>query len=1620
MLTRNPGNAFITFTLLLICTLPFALNLFGFDFGSLPHPLSTGNLVNSSVPTEGVFYAIEGTFHHALLEWAGVCLAFLTAAISVIHYYIRRDISVAILGLAILSAGTVDSFHALAATRMIHSSIPNTEYILFTWSIARIFHAFVLIAGISVSFWAVKRQQALLHKSSKHNQLTTLAITGVMSVGLAYATLYITAQSVHIPQTIYSNALVTRPLDVMALGMFLLVASLFWTSYRKKPSIVKLAFLLSCIPEVFTQIYMAFGSTSLFDNAFNIAHFMKVLAYSTVFLGIIIQLVISSSKYSSLDTKPNTIKQHSNTFSNDKTVQVGKVKQPLSVLIPTTAFLLAMVVSLTVSVTYYLEDVKRLNQNKLNELTLESQLLESHFQSLLSQSAQDVLFLSNTPPIQTIIESQYSNNADLFDQWSAQLDIIFRELINVKPLYQQLKFIGINSDGKELLSSLKRHFSIYRNPEQHLQHHNNNNDFRETLSLKKGQVFFSAIKLNKHKGKTVLPHQPVIYIQTPVFNHLTGEIFGAISLSLLIDPFFESLIQFESDLILTNANGDYLHHPLLEKRYAFELNNEENLFIDFPVLKQKINTELSEVALSNIENSDGTQYNAYIKQLKTEKYGQSEPLYLLLLSNNKTLEASLSQLKNRSLILAIGLSLVALALAIIASHRITRPLRVLSEAVNEYESTGTIGVLPIEAKDEVGVFSRSFHNMMQRVDAVFNELQEQKFALDQHAIVSITDLKGVISYANNKFCEISGYQIEELIGQNHRIAKSGVHSTQFFTDIFKVIAAGGVWQGEMCNKNKSGDYYWVNSTIVAFKNLEGKPQSYVAIRTDITERKLAEAELVLSKEVAEETLKSKSEFLASMSHEIRTPMNGVLGMLGLLLNTNLNQEQSHRARIAESSAQSLLTIINDILDFSKIEAGKLDLEMLNFNLPKMLGSFSESMAQMAQVKDLELILDTTRLLESDIIGDPGRIRQILTNLVSNAIKFTENGEVIIRANLHEYNEKHWMLEFQIRDTGIGIPTKKQAKLFDAFSQVDASTTREFGGTGLGLSIVKQLCRLMQGDVTLKSEEGKGSTFFCNMIVEKTDQVSISMPRVDISNLNILIVDDNDTNLDVLHSQLLTWGSSVTEAKSGEQALSICAERAACTHLPFFDLAIIDMQMPKMDGAELGKTLAMQPDYQSMKLVMMTSMNFQGDAKKLAQLGFSAYFPKPATTSDLFDSINVLAEGGEALEHADPLVTKHSLKSLNKNSPGQEVENKRQLWPEKTRVLLVEDNQINQLVATTILKENGLHADVAGNGIEALSSLTSAPLDAPFSVVLMDCQMPEMDGYECSQSIRAGKAGERNNEIPIIAMTANAMQGDKDKCLAAGMSDYLSKPINTIALLDKLQKWLKLPIKEEIQEQVQKQTAQLPAEQIENDVNKIWDEAEVLERIGGKADFLIVLINNFLQDRYTKSEEIKQAFKEDNFRYIRELAHSVKGVAGQLAGKKMMSVSAKLEEAAKTKNRAKTEALIPEFEHALKELSTVFDEHVEKHSVQTDQNKNEEIIPIVELTNKLSSLKKMLHNSDYIDPDDLLFLSHGHQDAHAVSLLKKFKQQIIQFDNAAALTTLTEITNHINIDIEQVE
>ncbi|MFD2165067.1 response regulator [Thalassotalea euphylliae] len=577
----------------------------------------------------------------------------------------------------------------------------------------------------------------------------------------------------------------------------------------------------------------------------------------------------------------------------------------------------------------------------------------------------------------------------------------------------------------------------------------------------------------------------------------------------------------------------------------------------------------------------------------------------------------------------------------------------------------------------------------------------------------------------------------------------------------------------------NGEVRHLKASAITKKNEHGEVTNMVGVNYDVTEQVHNELALTKAKVEAEAAAKAKSEFLASMSHEIRTPMNGVLGMLELLKDEELSPDQSHKVKIATSSANSLLSLINDILDFSKIDADKLDIESIPFDLNQMLSELVEALATQAESKQLELILDTVSIAESHVIGDPSRIRQILTNLISNAIKFTHEGEVVVSASMAEDGVDNWRLILSVKDTGIGISDDKKHLLFESFRQLDASTTRNYGGTGLGLAIVKKLCLLMDGDIRVDSNN-TGSEFICDIRVGKSEQVTTEMPSVDMSALHILVVDDNTTNREVIAKQLMKWGIKVTLAESAQQAIEQCHYQLAQNN-PMFDIAILDMQMPNMDGEALAVGLKANPEFSGMKLVMMTSMQSRGDGKHFANLGFSGYFPKPVVRADLFAALHIIADGGSALERAKPLVTQHYIKEIHDPNALQTDSADTSIALDALNILLVEDNRVNQMVAKGVLNKMGLDCDIAINGVDALNKMR----EKHYQLALMDIQMPEMDGYEATQRIRQGEAGDNHRDIKIIAMTANAMSGDREKCIAAGMDEYLAKPINKEALHDRL-------------------------------------------------------------------------------------------------------------------------------------------------------------------------------------------------------------------------------------------
>jgi len=535
---------------------------------------------------------------------------------------------------------------------------------------------------------------------------------------------------------------------------------------------------------------------------------------------------------------------------------------------------------------------------------------------------------------------------------------------------------------------------------------------------------------------------------------------------------------------------------------------------------------------------------------------------------------------------------------------------------------------------------------------------------------------------------------------------------------------------------------------------------YMAVYTDITELKKAE-------EAAKEASRIKSEFLANMSHEIRTPMNGIFGMTELVLETQLTNEQRDYLETVKTSAESLMTIINDILDFSKIEAKKIELESIPFHLRDTVHSIVASLALMAEKKGLELAYDIASDVPNRVTGDPGRLRQILTNLIGNAIKFTTKGEVIVTLRAEVIDRSKAKLNFQVRDTGIGISPEKINLIFAPFSQADGSTTRVFGGTGLGLTICQQLVELMGGRMGVESEAGKGSTFHFSVNIglreEEKDGLPIPVSFKDLQDLSALIVDDNAANCEILHKILSAWGLRPTMVDGGEAALDVL--RRAQSEGRSYRLIITAANMPNMDGFALAEKIQDNPEYGSAIIMMLCSTGIRGDSGRCRKLGLKAYLTKPVKQSTLLDAIRLALGIAPERQSEAPLITKHS---LIQERP-------------RFNLLLAEDNPINQKLAVKILENHGHRVTVVPNGEEAVA----ASKTKFFDLILMDVQMPRLDGFQATRRIREQEK-ESGGHIPIVAITANAMPGDREQCLAAGMDEYSAKPLNPVALLQTIE------------------------------------------------------------------------------------------------------------------------------------------------------------------------------------------------------------------------------------------
>ena len=770
------------------------------------------------------------------------------------------------------------------------------------------------------------------------------------------------------------------------------------------------------------------------------------------------------------------------------------------------------------------------------------------------------------------------------------------------------------------------------------------------------------------------------------------------------------------------------------------------------------------------------------------------------------------------------------------------------------------------------------HDISKRKQIEDDIVRQKRFfeslVVNNPASIIVLDEKEQITSCNPAFENLFGYTQDEIVGadlDNLITTEATFHEAAQFT---QQTLTGGTIHGIGKRRRKDGKF--VDVEIFAVPVIVGEQKvGVLGIYHNITE-------LLRARQEAEEANQAKSEFLANMSHEIRTPMNGVIGMLELALDTSLTDEQREFLNISLQSAETLLKLINDILDFSKIEAKRMELENINFNLRTTVEDAASSLAQRAQDKGLELASLIDPDLMSELKGDPARLRQIMINLIGNAIKFTHQGEVVIRAEPVGETDTHATIYFSIQDTGIGIPPDRQQSVFERFTQADGSTTRKYGGSGLGLTICKQLVEAMGGEIGLQSIAGVGSTFwfqinFEKQPAEKRGTTPLIISPVNLSGIRILGVDDNATNRTILTKTIEGFGCRVVTVASGSKAIEVL--RNALRDGDSFQVVLLDMQMPGMDGEQTARAIKGDPALREVHIIVLTSIGQRGDAAHMQALGCSGYLLKPVRQHMLYEAL--VAVLGRKEEKEPAIITRHLLAEQRQSNQ---------------RILLAEDNPINQKLAVIVLNKAGFFVDAVENGLQVIEKTKTGK----YNVILMDVQMPELDGLQATRIIREWEAGRQH--IPIVAMTAHAMKGDRERCLEAGMDDYVSKPLEIRILLGVLDRWLQPSEHDEAQPVGTEEpipsaapSSLTPTEPPAPPMNDLPMNIEgALERFSGDRPFLIEMSRDYIAGFPERFKDIKTAIEAHNATDLSRLAHNLKGVSANFSSDPVTRLSAELE------------------------------------------------------------------------------------------------------------------------------
>jgi two-component system sensor histidine kinase/response regulator len=1279
------------------CVLPSLLNSFGVDFGS----------------------SESGASVHTILESIAFCVAIFVGILCLIHFKISRDAVSPIIGLALLCAGSVDAFHVLVADQLIKNVSNNQDVFSFTWIISRFLNAFIMVFGLGI----------LLIRKSKRKQKVGYGFVIIM--GLVFATLtfvtvyYISVHSSNLPQSLFPESIVTRPWDVAPLALYLLGWSyVFYRIHIQEQSFLSQALLVSLIPQVVAEFHMAFGSASQFDNHFNIAHLLKIVAYFAPFLGLSLSYVETHREkvhaIEQLDEKQDDLIR--------LTKQVDHVKQKLENQVAERKQFEDLFDTLS---NYSLVGVYIVQDGKFQFVNPQFQKYTGYSHGeLLTASPKQIVFSED---IDVVKENTIRVlNGERSCSYEYRIVSKSGEIRWVSDTFAAIQYrkkqallgsivdITERKRAEEILRTLSKDspIGIYILQDCEFQFVNiqfqkyTRYDENELLGTSPDQIVFSEDReLVKENTKKVLNGEPSSSYEYRIVSK-SGEVKWVMETV--------TSIQYREKQAILGSIVD-----ITERRRAEE------------ILRTLSNS--STIGIYIVQDLEfkfvNPQFQKYTGYNEDELRGTNSLMLVFAEDRDRVGENAIKMLKREKVSPY--------------EYRIVNKLgevRWVMETVTSIQYQGRQAVL--------GSF----------MDITEHKQTEELFrTLSNRSPIGVYIVQdGKFQFVNPQFQKYTGYNEYDLL------------DTSFWKIVFhkdreilreNLIKVRGERSPayEYRIVNKHGQVRWIMETATSIQ-YRGR-QAVLGTIIDITERKLAEEELQKAKEAAEAASQAKSEFLANMSHEIRTPLNAIAGMTELTLETELKPEQRDFLKVVQSSSETLLGLINDILDFSKIEAGQMEIEEVRFNLTELVEGVAEILNVRAYNKGLELLCYVDPGLPDWIIGDPTRVSQVLVNLIGNAIKFTERGEVSIKVGRAESDDdKKIGLHFMVSDTGIGISKESQTRVFEKFSQADSSTTRRFGGTGLGLSISKSLVELMGGSMWLESEESRGSVF--HFILESRYEdgekniKNTELVYPDFKDLSVLVVDDNKTNRIILSRTLSAWGFRVSEAESGGQALSLLKDTSSK-----FNLLILDHDMPDMDGIDLAKTIRRAPGLGDIKIIMLSSRGGMRSAE-MEGLGIAEFIAKPIKQSKLF---NVVMKGlslfrdEEVIDHVKPL----------------EISGKALL-----KVLVVDDTVDNQNLAKRILENAGYKVDVAENGERAIEAV----INNRYDLILMDVQMPVMDGFTATREIRTLEKQRNLRRTPIVALTAHAIVGYREKCLEHDMDDYITKPLKKKILLETIDRW----------------------------------------------------------------------------------------------------------------------------------------------------------------------------------------------------------------------------------------